>query len=317
MALVLRPSRTSSSIFSSQASNLLYTSTQVSSKRFSTARNSTLNKSMSFRLNPFIHLSSLANKTQAAAKPWMQKASLNTYARVPKTKLVSITKTQSAGFSTSKARMTSNSDAFMSAVHDRRTFYALNSSSPIPDSKIQSLAEQAILDVPSSFNAQSARLVLLFDADHLALWSDIVLASLIPLVKSNPDALAATTKKIKGFAAAHGTILFFEDSEPVDALVKAAPLYADKFPQWSEHTSAMHQFVLWTALEAEGLGVNLQHYNPLIDSAIKEKWGVPQNWNLVAQMVYGGKVDKTPAGGEVKEQKKSLEERVKIFGASL
>lgn len=32
------------------------------------------------------------------------------------------------------------------------------------------------------------------------------------------------------------------------------PAYAAMFPNWSEHTSGMHQLVLWTALETEGFG---------------------------------------------------------------
>jgi hypothetical protein len=39
---------------------------------------------------------------------------------------------------------------------------------------------------------------------------------------------------------------------------EAFPLYADRFPEFSAHASGMHQFVAWTALEAEGFGANLQ-----------------------------------------------------------
>ncbi|SFM09109.1 hypothetical protein SAMN03159341_11645 [Paenibacillus sp. 1_12] len=36
-------------------------------------------------------------------------------------------------------------------------------------------------------------------------------------------------------------------------------------PVWAQYTNATHQFVIWTALESEGLDTSLQHYNPLID----------------------------------------------------
>jgi len=45
--------------------------------------------------------------------------------------------------------------------------------------------------------------------------------------------------------------------------------------------------VMWAALEAEGLGASLQHYNPLIDDAVKRRWNVPESWQLVAQMPFG------------------------------
>lgn len=50
----------------------------------------------------------------------------------------------------------------------------------------------------------------------------------------------------------------------------------------------MHQYALWTALEAEGLGANIQHYNPLADQQVASTWGIPENWQLKAQLVFGG-----------------------------
>lgn len=38
-------------------------------------------------------------------------------------------------------------------------------------------------------------------------------------------------------------ILFYEDPQVIAGLQKTFPLYADKFPQWSEHSSGMHTYV--------------------------------------------------------------------------
>jgi predicted oxidoreductase (fatty acid repression mutant protein) len=83
-------------------------------------------------------------------------------------------------------------------------------------------------------------------------------------------------------------ILFYEDPAPVKNLQTKFAQYADKFPDWSEHTSAMHQFAAWTALEAEGFGANLQHYSPLPDQKASETWNIPLEWSLKAQLVFGG-----------------------------
>ena len=88
------------------------------------------------------------------------------------------------------------------------------------------------------------------------------------------------------------------------------PLYADKFPIWALQSDAMLQFTLWTALEAEGLGANLQHYNPLIDSRVASEWKIPDNWQLNAQLVFGGR---TGAAGP--KDQLPIEDRVKVFGA--
>jgi uncharacterized protein len=73
----------------------------------------------------------------------------------------------------------------------------------------------------------------------------------------------------------------------------------------------MHQYVLWTALEKEGFGANLQHYNPLIDQKIASTWNVPENWSLKSQLVFG-----KPEGQPGEKQFKPVEgERVFIHGA--
>jgi hypothetical protein len=88
---------------------------------------------------------------------------------------------------------------------------------------------------------------------------------------------------------------------------KFAP-YAENFPVWASQANGMLQFAIWTMLEEMGLGVNIQHYNPLIDAGITKAFDVPASWKLVAQMIFGetlkpaDKIDKLP-----------IEERVKIF----
>ena len=72
----------------------------------------------------------------------------------------------------------------------------------------------------------------------------------------------------------------------------------------------MHQFAVWTALEQEGLGANLQHYNPLIDARVAAEWGVPDDWELSAQLVFG-----TKTGEPNPKTSQALEERFKTYGA--
>lgn len=89
-------------------------------------------------------------------------------------------------------------------------------------------------------------------------------------------------------------------------------LYADKFPTWATQSDGMLQYALWTALEAEGLGASLQHYDPLIDAGVARTWGLPppDTWKLNAQLVFGGR-----AGQPGDKSFMDLDERVKVFGA--
>ena len=71
------------------------------------------------------------------------------------------------------------------------------------------------------------------------------------------------------------------------------PLYAENFSNWSYQASAILQFMIWTSLADNSIGANLQHYNPVIDNEVKVAFDVPDSWELVAQMPFGG-ISQTP-----------------------
>ena len=149
------------------------------------------------------------------------------------------------------------------ALQHRRSYYELTPESPIDDAKIEEIIHFAIRHIPSAFNSQSTRLVLLLHEQHKAFW-EIVKRTLQAIVPA--EAFVATEQKIdRSFASGYGTVLYYEDTTVVRKLQEQFPTYADNFPIWSEHTSAMHQLAVWTMLEDAGFGASLQHYNPLID----------------------------------------------------
>lgn len=175
--------------------------------------------------------------------------------------------------------------SLLDAIKDRRTYYNLGKKSVLSDTELQKLLEEAILHVPSAFNSQSTRLVLLTGEAHERVWN-IVKDELRKIVPA--EAFAQSEAKINGcFAAGYGTVLFFEDQKVVKGLQEQFPLYAESFPTFAEHTNAMHQFAVWTLLEAAGYGASLQHYNPLIDAEVAKAWNINANWKLVAQMPFG------------------------------
>jgi len=200
-----------------------------------------------------------------------------------------------------------NADTFLSLITARRSIYPLTKTLPIPNARIEAIIGEALQQVPSSFNSQSNRAVVLLGAEHDKLW-DLTAETLRAIVPA--DAWEATGNKMAMFKAAGGTALFFEDQEVVQGMQARFPLYADRFPVWAGHSTAMLQFAVWTALEAEGLGANLQHYNPLVDAKIAEAWNVPATWKLSAQLVFGGK---TSEAGE--KTFTPLGDKFKVYGA--
>lgn len=195
---------------------------------------------------------------------------------------------------------------FKEVLKNRRTYYAISNGSPIPDREIEEIVEFALSYVPSAFNSQSSRLVLLLGKEHKKLW-EIVKNTLQKIVPTG--SFEQTKNKIDtSFASGYGTVLFFEDESVTHSLQKKSPLYAEKFPTWSQHTSAMHQLVVWAMLEDIGFGASLQHYNPLIDDEVKKTWELPSNWVLIAQMPFG-----IPMVQPEEKSRIPIEERIKIF----
>ena len=58
---------------------------------------------------------------------------------------------------------------FKEALRHRRTYYHITDSSPISDEQIKEIIDFAVMNVPSAFNSQSTRIVLLLGKNHKAL----------------------------------------------------------------------------------------------------------------------------------------------------
>lgn len=194
---------------------------------------------------------------------------------------------------------------FFSAVEDRRSFYGISKEAVVSDERLKEIIEHTVKHAPSAFNSQSARVVLLLENKHDKLW-DITMEALRKIV---PEAsFSSTEQKINSFKNGYGTVLFFEDISVIESHQQQFALYKDNFPVWSEQSSGMHQFIIWTALEIEGLGASLQHYNELIESEVKKEFNIPDHWKLIAQMPFG-----KPTAQPDEKQFQPLEGRVNIL----
>ncbi|MFS0645497.1 nitroreductase family protein [Siminovitchia sp. 179-K 8D1 HS] len=194
---------------------------------------------------------------------------------------------------------------FFTAVKERRSYYAISKESDISDQQIEELLANAIKYAPTSFNSQSGRVVLLLGENHDKLWNitEAALREIVPEENFGP-----TAQKMEGFRKGYGTVLFFEDLSVVKSLQEQFPTYADKFPDYSLQSSGMLQYIVWTALEIEGFGASLQHYQPLIDEAVQKIWGIPSDWKLLAQMPFG-----KPTAHPGEKEFQSIKERFKVF----
>ena len=168
---------------------------------------------------------------------------------------------------------------------NRRSVYALGKNLPISEQEVIEIIDNAVKYSPSAFNSNTAHAVVLLGDNHQKLWN-ITYAELAKLLPTD-EAKGTTKGKIDNFAAAYGTILFFEDHNVVKGLQEQFPSYADNFPLWSEQSTGIASFAVWNALAEAGVGANIQHYNPLIDEKVAKEWNIPSNLVLRAQMPFG------------------------------
>ena len=181
--------------------------------------------------------------------------------------------------------------SFIEQIKQRRSIYAIGKNVSQKPEQLDAVIQEAIKQSPSSFNSQSSRAVTLYGESHTKFW-EIVRGTLRKMVPE--ENFESTSQKIDSFSAGYGTVLFYEDQDVIKDLQDQFPLYADNFPVWSEHSSAIAQFATWTALAEINIGASLQHYNPIVDEEVAQTFDIPANWKLRAQLVLGS--IEAPAG---------------------
>lgn len=186
----------------------------------------------------------------------------------------------------------------LDTLKKRRTIYQLNKNMPVSDEEVIQVINDVTELTPDAFNMKSARVIVAMNDNHDALWDAIY------------DAFEGkvSKEKIQTFKDGYGTVLYFIDDQVVENLQEQFALYADNFPVWAQQANGMLQYGIWNALADLNVGASLQHYNPVIDKAVKEMFNVPEHYRLIAQMPFGGIVQEA----EPKE-KEDITQRVKVF----
>lgn len=111
------------------------------------------------------------------------------------------TRTSAARYSSTTTMSAPN--AFIELIKTRRTYYALNKDLPVSKARVQEIVQEAVQHVPTSFNSQSNRAVVLFGADHDKLW-DITTATLKAIVPA--ESWEGTAGRMAGFKAGAATV---------------------------------------------------------------------------------------------------------------
>ncbi len=186
----------------------------------------------------------------------------------------------------------------VNSLKNRRTYYNIKKELPVSIEKVIEMVEEITELVPDAFNMKSSRVFIVYGEMQNKLWDKIydTFGGKVP------------REKIDSFLAGYGTILYFYDGKLVSDMQNKFPAYAANFPVWANQASGMLQLAVWSGLRELEIGVSLQHYNPVIDKAVKEMFNIPEEYVLVAEMPFGA-IEKEPA----QKEKEDIKQRVQVI----
>ncbi|KAL7916762.1 Nitroreductase-like protein [Trichoderma velutinum] len=204
-----------------------------------------------------------------------------------------------------------SADQFLAAAKHRRTVYGLKGTSAVSDKRVEQIVSEVISFAPSSYNTQPGRFTLVFGEKHKGLW-DAIIKEAEPILKGAGEEVWKTMSGI--FAAhrgAYGSVVFWDSGDAIKEAGAKHASGAHMFPQFADHSTGMAQILVWTALELEGLGANLQHLQaiPPVEAVIKSYLGVPADYSLKAHLNYGDLAQPHP---DAVPEKLPLSETLKV-----
>lgn len=184
--------------------------------------------------------------------------------------------------------------AFVDLVKKRRTIYALGNKSKHGKKDIENRIREVVKQVPTAFNSQTTRVVILFDEANVKFWDHIYDVQKDVLQGEIWEMMSGV---IKGARNAIGTVLFFEDREAV----KTMPTSEDRQETYKQHNNANAQYAVWLALAEMDLGASLQHFNvgyeKGFDKGTRELFNLPESYEMIAQMPFGS-IEQAPGEKE-------------------
>lgn len=169
-------------------------------------------------------------------------------------------------------------------VKNRRSQYMIGNDTDLTNEEIVERITEIVRDVPSASNSQTTRVAFVFGDKNVELWDHILDVQKDVL---QGDMWEMMSGVMEGAKNAVGTILFFEDLEAV----KEMPTSPSRVEIYKQNNNANVQYAVWLALTEMNLGGSLQHmnvgYEQGFDKSVKELLGLPEHWEMQAQMPFG------------------------------
>lgn len=169
-------------------------------------------------------------------------------------------------------------------VKNRRSQYAIGNNTDLTNEEIAERITQIVRDVPTASNSQTTRIAIVFGEENVKLWDHILDVQKDVMPEEMWGMMSGVMEGAKGGV---GTIIFFEDLDAVEKM----PTSPARVEVYKQNNNANAQYATWLALTDLGLGGSLQHmnvgYEQGFDKSVKELLGLPERWEMQAQMPFG------------------------------
>lgn len=169
-------------------------------------------------------------------------------------------------------------------VKNRRSQYAIGNNTDLTNEEIAERITQIVRDVPTASNSQTTRIAIVFGEENVKLWDHILDVQKDVMPEEMWGMMSGVMEGAKGGV---GTIIFFEDLNAVEKM----PTSPARVEVYKQNNNANAQYATWLALTDLGLGGSLQHmnvgYEQGFDKSVKELLGLPERWEMQAQMPFG------------------------------
>lgn len=169
-------------------------------------------------------------------------------------------------------------------VKNRRSQYAIGNNTDLTNDEIAARITEIVRDVPTASNSQTTRIAIVFGEENVKLWDHILDVQKDVMPEEMWGFMSGVMEGAKGGV---GTVLFFEDLDAVDKM----PTSPSRVEVYKQNNNANAQYATWLALTDLGLGGTLQHmnvgYEQGFDKSVKELLGLPERWEMQAQMPFG------------------------------
>ena len=196
--------------------HLLASSASTASTIATRLTNPASNRSLTYLLKSQGPLALSANKrlfTNTAQRPNLVKPQANTTTSGQNVRIPSASTEATTTTTTPTAAMSTpiSASVFLEHVKKRRTYYQLNKELTISKDRFEEIVKEGLHQIPSSFDSQSNRVLVLFGAEHDKFW-DITAEVLKDIVPA--DSWANTEARLAGFKAAAASVGFCPPSSP-------------------------------------------------------------------------------------------------------